>query len=51
MWPLRRVLIEKYDWSDEDAEQFASFLLPMLEVIPEKRATAAQCLKHPWLLT
>jgi len=51
MWPLRRVLIEKYDWSEEEAEQFASFLLPMLEVVPEKRATAAQCLKHPWLQT
>lgn len=31
------------------AEGLASFLLPMLEYVPEKRATAAEMLKHPWL--
>ncbi|XP_076801436.1 SRSF protein kinase 3-like [Clavelina lepadiformis] len=51
MWPLREVLVEKYEWPLEDAEQFASFLLPMLEITPERRATAAECLKHPWLTT
>uniref|UniRef100_F6XBC5 non-specific serine/threonine protein kinase n=1 Tax=Ciona intestinalis TaxID=7719 RepID=F6XBC5_CIOIN len=51
MWPLRDVLKEKYEWSDDDAEQFASFLLPMLEVIPDRRASASDCLKHPWLCT
>uniref|UniRef100_H2YVG2 non-specific serine/threonine protein kinase n=1 Tax=Ciona savignyi TaxID=51511 RepID=H2YVG2_CIOSA len=49
MWPLRDVLHEKYEWSVEDAEHFASFLLPMLEVMPDRRASAAECLKHPWL--
>ncbi|XP_073456436.1 SRSF protein kinase 3 isoform X3 [Aquarana catesbeiana] len=48
-WGLFDVLVEKYEWSLEEATQFSDFLLPMLEFIPEKRATAAQCLQHPWL--
>lgn len=48
-WGLFDVLIEKYEWSKEEAHSFSSFLLPMLDLIPEKRATAAQCLSHPWL--
>ena len=28
---------------------FADFLTPMLEFDPDIRATAEQCLKHPWL--
>eukprot|EP00794_Sanderia_malayensis_P005974 gene5974-6670_t len=48
-WCLRDVLIEKYEWNTPDAEEFASFIEPMLDYVPERRATAAQCLKHPWL--
>jgi len=48
-WPLKSVLIEKYEWDDEAAEGFAQFLLPMLHPDPAKRATAAQCLAHPWI--
>ncbi|XP_055849958.1 SRSF protein kinase 3 [Episyrphus balteatus] len=48
-WGLVDVLNEKYEWSREDAESFADFLRPMLEFDPKKRATAADCLKHPWL--
>ncbi|NWQ80025.1 SRPK1 kinase, partial [Columbina picui] len=48
-WGLFEVLMEKYEWSPEDAAAFTDFLLPMLELIPEKRATAAECLRHPWL--
>uniref|UniRef100_A0A1A8FHI3 non-specific serine/threonine protein kinase n=2 Tax=Nothobranchius korthausae TaxID=1143690 RepID=A0A1A8FHI3_9TELE len=48
-WGLLEVLMEKYEWPREDAECFSDFLLPMLELIPEKRATAAECLRHPWL--
>lgn len=48
-WGLKDVLIEKYDWSTKDAEEFAAFLVPMLDFDPDKRATAAACLKHPWL--
>ncbi|KAH8297040.1 hypothetical protein KR044_003879 [Drosophila immigrans] len=48
-WGLMDVLIEKYEWSKRDAEAFAAFLKPMLEFDPTKRATAAECLQHPWL--
>lgn len=48
-WGLFEVLVEKYEWSQEEAAGFTGFLLPMLELIPEKRATAADCLRHPWL--
>ncbi|XP_068101420.1 SRSF protein kinase 1-like [Hyperolius riggenbachi] len=48
-WGLDNVLKEKYEWTEEDASAFADFLLPMLELVPKKRATAAQCLCHPWL--
>ncbi|XP_069501483.1 SRSF protein kinase 3 isoform X2 [Ambystoma mexicanum] len=48
-WGLYDVLMEKYEWSLQEASDLADFLLPMMEFIPEKRATAAQCLQHPWL--
>ncbi|XP_059188949.1 SRSF protein kinase 1a isoform X1 [Centropristis striata] len=48
-WGLLEVLIDKYEWPREEAECFTDFLLPMLELIPEKRATAAECLRHAWL--
>uniref|UniRef100_A0AAY4BHE3 non-specific serine/threonine protein kinase n=1 Tax=Denticeps clupeoides TaxID=299321 RepID=A0AAY4BHE3_9TELE len=48
-WGLMEVLVDKYEWSREEAESFTDFLLPMLELVPEKRATAAECLRHPWL--
>uniref|UniRef100_A0A6A7FQW4 non-specific serine/threonine protein kinase n=1 Tax=Hirondellea gigas TaxID=1518452 RepID=A0A6A7FQW4_9CRUS len=48
-WGLYEVLTEKYEWPEEEARAFADFLRPMLEFDPNKRATAADCLKHPWL--
>uniref|UniRef100_A0A8K9UHA8 non-specific serine/threonine protein kinase n=1 Tax=Oncorhynchus mykiss TaxID=8022 RepID=A0A8K9UHA8_ONCMY len=48
-WGLLEVLQDKYEWSKEEADCFADFLLPMLELVPEKRATAADCLRHPWI--
>ena len=47
---LTQVLVEKYRWDHEVAENLSSFLRPMLEYDPAWRATAKQCLKHPWLL-
>ncbi|XP_046416889.1 SRSF protein kinase 3 isoform X2 [Neodiprion pinetum] len=48
-WSLYEVLTEKYDWLPSEAREFAEFLTPMLDFDPSKRATAAECLKHPWL--
>lgn len=48
-WPLNKVLIEKYDFNEQDADDMADFLVPILDFVPEKRPTAAQCLLHPWL--
>uniref|UniRef100_A0AAQ4QBJ6 non-specific serine/threonine protein kinase n=1 Tax=Gasterosteus aculeatus aculeatus TaxID=481459 RepID=A0AAQ4QBJ6_GASAC len=48
-WGLLDVLMEKYEWSKDEAHTFSTFLLPMLDLVPERRATAAQCLSHPWL--
>lgn len=48
-WPLDRVLIEKYDYPQQDALALCDFLLPLLDFVPEKRPTAGQCLSHPWL--
>lgn len=48
-WGLEEVLVEKYEWRFDEAAAFAEFLRPMLEFEPLKRATAAQCLEHPWL--
>ncbi|CAL8318955.1 unnamed protein product [Merluccius merluccius] len=50
-WALFEVLLEKYEWPLERAAQFSDFLLIMLEPDPQSRASAAQCLDHPWLNT
>ncbi|XP_034442344.1 SRSF protein kinase 2-like isoform X1 [Hippoglossus hippoglossus] len=50
-WSLFEILQDKYEWPQEEAVNFSSFLLTMLELLPEKRATAAQCLKHPWIIS
>lgn len=49
IWKLQDVLIDKYNWNRTEATQFADFLLPMLDVNSKLRATAAECLRHPWL--
>lgn len=43
------MLAEKYEFSEQDAKDMADFLLPILDFVPEKRPTAAQCLLHPWI--
>lgn len=48
-WGLEAVLMEKYEWSMQDALPFADFLKPMLDFDPNRRASAAECLRHPWL--
>lgn len=48
-WPLDRLLVDKYKFSENDAREFAEFLCPLFDFAPEKRPTAQQCLQHPWL--
>ncbi|PIN20264.1 Serine/threonine protein kinase [Handroanthus impetiginosus] len=48
-WPLNKVLIEKYEFCEQDATELADFLVQILDFVPEKRLTAAQCLNHPWI--
>lgn len=48
-WPMNKVLKEKYEFSEQDAVDLADFLIPILDFVPDKRPTAAQCLQHPWL--
>lgn len=48
-WPMNKVLREKYEFSEQDAHELADFLVPILDFVPEKRPTAAQCLNHPWI--
>ncbi|KAF7650446.1 hypothetical protein LDENG_00125890 [Lucifuga dentata] len=50
-WGLFEVLLEKYEWPLDQAAEFSDFLLTMLELQPDRRATAAQCLQHTWLRT
>nr|XP_020513807.1 SRSF protein kinase 3-like isoform X3 [Labrus bergylta] len=50
-WGLFEVLLEKYEWPLDQAAQFSDFLMTMLELQPDRRATAAQCLQHAWLHT
>eukprot|EP00096_Caligus_rogercresseyi_P012355 TRINITY_DN513_c1_g1_i4.p1 TRINITY_DN513_c1_g1~~TRINITY_DN513_c1_g1_i4.p1 ORF type:complete len:592 (-),score=153.73 TRINITY_DN513_c1_g1_i4:917-2692(-) len=49
-WSLYEVLTEKYQWNHkDDAREFTDWLLPMLAFDPAERATAQECLKHPFL--
>lgn len=41
--------MEKYKIKENEAFQFADFIMPMLEYYPEKRISAQELLKHPWL--
>jgi len=48
-WPLLDVLIEKYKMEYSEALELTNFLLPMLNMEPNHRASAADMLQHPWL--
>ncbi|XP_076887070.1 uncharacterized protein LOC143537119 [Bidens hawaiensis] len=48
-WPLHKVLMEKYEFNEQDAKEMADFLVPILDFVPEKRPTAAKLLNHPWV--
>ena len=48
-WGLYEVLTEKYDWDPETAQGFTDWLVPMLAFDSDERATAEECLAHPFL--
>jgi len=48
-WGLEDVLQQKYHMHPLEAKNLASFLMPMLRLLPEERSTAQQLLGHPWL--
>eukprot|EP00434_Breviolum_minutum_P024149 symbB.v1.2.021318.t3/scaffold1837.1/size99322/6 len=50
-WPLAEVLLQKYHMHAIEAKSLASFLLPMLQLLPEDRISAKAALEHPWLRT
>ena len=48
-WSIKNVLVEKYKFKRDEAEELASFFEPMLNPMPECRVKAGSHLKHPWL--
>lgn len=48
-WSLPDVLREKYHFSPSQGMAISDFLLPMLEVLPEKRANAGGMASHEWM--
>ena len=46
---LKNILIRNHSVKVEEAQALADFLMPMLEIYPEKRASAFEMLQHPWL--
>lgn len=49
-WPLKRVMMEKYLYTEGDAEALSDFLLPMLAVDMKQRKRARDMLDHAWLI-
>ena len=47
--PLKEILVKKYHFKENEAQALTDFLLPMLEFYPERRASARELLRHPWL--
>ncbi|KAJ3736881.1 CMGC/SRPK protein kinase [Lentinula guzmanii] len=48
-WPLKRVMIEKYFYSDSDSQILCAFLQPMLMTDMKKRVHARDMIDHEWL--
>lgn len=48
-WPLRRVMMEKYLYSEQDAADLCEFLEPMLAIDPRHRKDARDMLNNRWL--
>ena len=48
-FPIKDILVKKYNFKEKEAQAFSDFLMPMLEYYPNKRASARDLLRHPWL--
>jgi len=48
-WPIQDVLVEKYHFSEVDAQAVADFMTPLLDFDPNTRATALEALRSDWL--
>ncbi|EER28549.1 Protein kinase domain containing protein [Coccidioides posadasii C735 delta SOWgp] len=48
-WALPDVLREKYHFPAEESKAISDFLLPMLELVPDRRANAGGMANHPYL--
>ncbi|KAF4789455.1 SRSF protein kinase 3-like protein [Turdus rufiventris] len=46
---LPGILADRHGWTPREAAAFAAFLLPALHYEPERRASAAQSLRHAWI--
>lgn len=48
-YSLFQLLTERHNWPTRIAKLFAEFLLMMLNTDPDQRATASECLQHPFM--
>ncbi|KAK0208446.1 kinase-like domain-containing protein [Desarmillaria ectypa] len=48
-WPLKRVMMEKYLYTDRDATILCDFLEPMLVIDMKQRSHAGDMIDHRWL--
>ena len=46
---LKNILVQKHKLKENEAQALWDFLKPMLEYFPEKRISARELLRHPWL--
>jgi len=49
LWKLTDVLYEKYHFTRQESEEIGDFILPMIEINPDRRASAQEMLQHPWI--
>lgn len=49
-WPLKRVMIEKYSYTEAEAAELCSFLDPMLAPDMRDRKHARDVVDHSWLM-
>ncbi|CAF2268151.1 unnamed protein product [Brassica napus] len=48
-WPMNKVLTQKDEFTEQDANDSTDFLVTILDFVSEKRPTLSECLLHPWI--